>query len=237
MNNELLNRVVVSNAFARKSKLNLSCIEYKVLLYMISKITFKQSKFLEECIDLKRCAKAFDVSSYNLINDACLSLENLKIGDDKVFEYIEVYDGEIFFRFHDSLADKLLKQKSNMTIFDLGYIYNLKSKYSIRLYLFAMSFRNLHYYNLEETELKRVFQASLPKSEFERRVINRAVQEVNQNTNIYVCCKYYDGRYFFFCREKTKDEKTLFCIDDWRNSREAKSYAVLGKEMFEELEV
>ena len=70
MHKELLNCVVLSNKFARKVELNLSCNEWKVLLFLISRIKPHEKLFLIENIALITIMEVMDVSTNKTMKSA-----------------------------------------------------------------------------------------------------------------------------------------------------------------------
>ncbi|MBR5222915.1 MAG: replication initiation protein [Clostridia bacterium] len=221
MKKELLNCVVISNEFARNSQINLNCNEWKLLLYLISRIKKHERVFMKEKITVREVCELWDISTFQIIRKSVEMLEKcvVKIGADeiKMFEFIKADKKHIIYKFSNDMGKHLLGLENNMTIFDLGYIYSLNSKYAIRLYLFALSFRHLSYYHISVENFKELFESDCYKSEFERRVINKSIELINKVTNIILHSKCENNRYYFALREKSKTQKRKYNVDSWKD--------------------
>lgn len=197
MRKELLNFVVVSNEFARYAEINLGCPEWKLLLYIISKIKKHEKLFLKEEITIKEVSEIFGISTYGIIRNSVKTLNNKKImikgQKTQIFNFIYVDKKNICYCFSKDMHKHLLDLEDNMTMFELGRIYNMNSKYTIRAYLFGMSFRFSTYYIASENTVQKIFGVKLIKSEFERRVFDSSLKEINDKTNMFLHQKFKEG--------------------------------------------
>ena len=220
MKKELFNCVVISNEFARNGQINLNCNEWKLLLYFISRIKKHEKVFLKGEITIQEVSELWEISTFQIIRKSVDTLEKcmVKIGDDeiKIFEFIKADKNHIIYKFSNDMGKHLLGLENNMTIFELGYIYSLNSKYAIRMYLFALSFRHFSYYHISVENFKELFEIDCYKSEFERRVLNKSLEQINIYTNIIMHSKCENNRYYFAVREKSETQKRKYNVDAWK---------------------
>ena len=111
----------------------------------------------------------------------------------RVFSESEYNEGEgsITVMLNSRLKEYLLNLKNNFTSYELWNILSLKSKYSIRLYELFKSYEYQHSKKFELEELKGLLCAESYSryGNFAARVIEPAVREINQYTNLDVSYK------------------------------------------------
>lgn len=240
MKKELLNCVVVSNDFARYAEINLSVSEWKLLLYMISRIKKHERMFLSEKFSVCEFKKIMGVSATSIVRKA---VENLNVKTcfikEKEYRLLEhlCIDGKfIKYKFDEQMKPHLLGLHDNMTIFELGWIYNMNSKYTIRMYIFGTSFKFMTYYNCSEDDFKRVIGFAIPRSELERRALMPALKEINNTTDIFLHVKFKGGRYYFAAAEKSKNQKRKYGVEHWKTLiEETDDYNEITREPFNDL--
>lgn len=207
-NNPRAEMVVKSNDLIQKSRFSLSTNQQKIILYLISKLKYSDSDFKEFEIDLKDFCKCCGINlnsgrtylelkeSIKQIADKSMWIEK-EDGAETLVRWIEkptIYknDGIITIKLDDDLKPYLLNLKERYTQYDLIYTLLMKSKYSIRLYELLKS---LHYNKLREftvkftiDDLKKTIDASNYKAygDFKKRVLEKAVEEINNFTDITV---------------------------------------------------
>lgn len=240
MKKELLNCVAVSNEFARYAEINLSLIEWKLLLYMISRIKKHEILFLYEKVKLIYFTKIMGVSTTSVVKKAAESLVNttvcIKDKTYSIFDSLTVDNKTITYKFNEEMRPHLLGLSDNMTIFDLGSIYSMKSKYTIRMFIFGMSFRHMTYYNCAQDDFKKIVGFDKSKSELERRILFPALDEINENTNIFLHARFKDDRYYFAATEKTDKQKQKYRVDEWKNLIEdTRDFSEISKDIFSDL--
>lgn len=137
--------------------------------------------------DLKNAAKEFtnNKSGFTLYN-----YQGKKEVDLFWFTAISYYDanGEIEFSLSPAVKNLYITMK-NFTSYELKYPINLKGKYSKRLYYYLKRFQDTHFRvdKVNELTSKLVCPASYSKfSILKGRVIDPAIKEINQKTDIYV---------------------------------------------------
>ncbi len=143
---------------------------------------------------------------FHWIADGC------KIDENNKMIYIQLSPG---------LKKFLTGKKKNFTSYELGYVMNLKKKYSGRLYEYLRSMMNLGCVNLKtETFAKRITDGVYKRPADQLRyVINPALKEINETTDITVSCEEVrensaNGRmkiigYKFHIKEKSYEEKQI----------------------------
>lgn len=241
MKKELLNCVAMSNEFARNAEIKMSCNEWKLLLYMISRIKKHEIFFMYEQINIHEFMSITGISTRSIVRNAAEALGdktfNIKDKEYKLFDFMSTDKKNIYYKFDESMREHLLGLDDNMTIFDFGYIYNINSKYAIRMYLFGHSFCFLTYYNRDADEMNKFICDGLPKSELERRVLLPALEEINNTTDIFLHMRYKNGRYYFATAEKNERQKDKYHVDTWKNEIEAQAnYSSISKELFADLD-
>lgn len=242
MKKELLNYVVVSNDFARYAEINLSCSEWKLLLYMISRIKKHERMFLRERFSISEFKKIMGVSAASIIRKSVENLSNktffVRRKECRLFEHLFIEAKNITYQFNEEMRSHLLGLEDNMTIFELGRIYGMNSKYSMRMYLFGISFKFMTYFNCEEEFFKRIIGLFTHKSEVMRRVLIPALKEINENTDIYLHCRYEDNKYIFAAVEKTEKQKTKCGSEHWKTQIEkTRDLSEIYKDLLADLEI
>lgn len=260
-------KVVKSNDLIRKGRFNLSVVEQRIVLYMITKIkptdtqidslTFNIKEFCEVCgikyqqnlSQLKEVIKELADKSMWV---------NLPNGKKTLIRWIEKPyldlasgSGEIELRLDCDLAPYLLNLKSNFTEYQLISVLALKSKYSIKLYELLKSFCYIGRYEIDIEDLKEYLQIEGQYKEnkyFNKYVISRAVEEINDFTDIEVEYSYIrHGKvivgYQFHIIEQEENKHVLAraALAGKRPSRhrrdlDYKAYTKQGKAVMEQLQ-
>lgn len=196
------NLVVKSNSLIQKSRYSLSVQEQKIILYLISKIKPTDDEFETYTFNLRDlcdvCGISYNGKNYRDFKDAIQNLrdksfwlksdteESLcswvnKVRIDKKTLQVEI-------RLDEVLRPYLLQLRENFTSYELGYILVMHSKYGIRLYELLKSYDNLAEIQLSVAELKERLQSPeySDYKNFRVRVIDPAVAEINEQTDIHV---------------------------------------------------
>lgn len=210
-NNPRANLVVKSNDLIQKSRFSLNVQQQKIVLYLISKLKYNDNDFKEFEINLKDFCKCCGINlncgrTYNELKESIKQIADKSMwieredGAETLVRWIEkptIYknDGIITIKLDDDLKPYLLNLKEKYTQYELIYTLQLRSKFSIRLYELMKS---LHYDKLKEytvrysiSELKKKIDASNYKAygDFRRRVLEKAVEEINSFTDILISYK------------------------------------------------
>lgn len=205
MNHQIIERdnlIVKSNSLIQKTRYNLSLQEQKIILYLISKIKPTDDEFETYTFNLKDlcdvCGITYHSKNYQNFKDALKTLhdnsfwvktengETLCTWVNKV--WIDEKKLAVEIRLDEDLRPYLLQLRENFTVYELGYILVMKSKYSVRLYELLKSYSNLVEIQLSVAELKERLQTPeySDYKNFRVRVIDPAVSEINEQTDIHV---------------------------------------------------
>jgi plasmid replication initiation protein len=204
-------QVIKHNKIVQKSRYTLSAKEEKTLEFLISLILPPTNEASEQSLEY-----TFEIQDYckvcgldeNNGNNYIYTKQTLKSLRDKSF-WLPMEDGsealvswlsrvktnkkggKAVIEFDKELVPYLLNQEGNTTRYQLINVLPLKSKYSIRFYTLACSFKNLKSektYELEE--LKNLLM--IPNNEykelkdFKKRVLKKAKEEINFYTDINI---------------------------------------------------
>lgn len=208
--NERFEMVVKSNDLIQKSRFSLTTNQQKIILYLISKLKYKDTDFTEFKVDIKDFCKVcgIDLSNgrrYNELKNSIKQIADKSIwlekenGDETLVRWIEKptihkNDGVITIRLDDDLKPYLLELKEKYTQYELIYTLKMKSKYSIRLYelLKSRQYDKLKEYTVKYSidELKKLLDAENYKTfkDFRRRVLDKATEEINSYSDIFIDC-------------------------------------------------
>lgn len=239
-----------SNALIQKSRFELSLQEQKVILSLIQMIKpndeelklydFKIKDFCELCGIDKEAGK-----NYKNIRDTLKKLSDksywitLEDGRTTLVRWIErpfidEKGGNIHIKLDILMKPFLLQIKKNFTQYSLYYVLAMKSQYSIRIYELLKSYLNLRSYESDINELKKMLQCQHygKISDFKSRVLDQAMREINQFTDLNVSYELIkDGRMFSKIIFKIERKKEMF--DTWENiDRELSSKHIDGQLSF-----
>ena len=206
--NERCEMVVKSNDLIQKSRFSLTTNQQKIILYLISKLKYNDTDFMECKVDIKDFCRVcgIDLSNgrrYNELKNSIKQIADKSIwiekenGDETLLRWIEKptihkNDGVITIRLDEDLKPYLLELKEKYTQYELIYTLKMKSKYSIRLYelLKSRQYNKLRDYTVKYSidELKRLLDAENYKGfkDFRRRVLDKATEEINTYTDIEI---------------------------------------------------
>lgn len=209
-NNERYEIVVKSNELIQKSRFSLTTNQQKIILYLISKLKYQDNDFKELKVDIKDFCRVcgIDLSSgrtYNELKNSIKQIADKSIwidkenGDSALVRWIEKpiihkNDGIITIKLDEDLKPYLLDLKEKYTQYELIYTLKMKSKYSIRLYelLKSRQYNKLKNYTVKYSinELKKLLDAENYKTfkDFRRRVIEKAIEEINNFSDINIEC-------------------------------------------------
>lgn len=158
-----------------------------------------QIKSLSEAIE-KLCSEKF-----------ILKNNTVKWLDDDSY----ISNGIMYISLDDSLSEFLLNLNGNFSEIDLNTLLYLKSKHSIHIYLFLKSLKNQKFYNikLNDAYIKFGDNKYQTKSQFDKNIIQKAIDEINEKTDITVTRKYkknfgYPEMLIFKIRSKNEHNKT-----------------------------
>lgn len=204
--NARIQKVVKANDLIQKSRYDLSIQQQKLLLYVISHIKPEDEELLPQQFTLKELCEVCGMSQHrqNLKHIA----DNIKKIADTSY-WIDI-DGKytlcrwfkeaniekeknnlITIELDNKLKPYLIQLNQFFTVYEVGYIYPMESKYSIRLYELLKSYENIGKCSFDLTELKLKLQTPEYKeyNNFKKRVIEPALEEINEYTDLQVSFK------------------------------------------------
>jgi plasmid replication initiation protein len=131
-------------------------------------------------------------------------------------EYVE-NGAEVKFRFADAIIPMLVELERNFTSYEIEQVANLQSRYAMRLYEFLIRFKTSKKLEISLEDLR--FRFGLLEheyqlmSDFKKRVLDLAVKQINDNTDITVKYEQHKkGRnvigFTFIFRYKPQAEKS-----------------------------
>lgn len=193
--------VVKDNNLIQKAKSNLTSTQKKLISYVISLITPTDKEFQRYDISVSDFCYLCGIDRnhfYTEFKDIIDDLDNKAFWiktDTKIFkfrwfseaEYIPK-QGKIRVLLHSQVKPYLLELKKNFTMYELGNILELKSKYSMDLYEILKSYSYQYVREFKIEELKDILNASgyTVFKDFRKRVLDVAIDDINNKTDLYV---------------------------------------------------
>ena len=206
--NAQLQIVVKSNKLIQDTRYELGTQEQKLILYFVSLIKPNFEDFQEFRVDIRHLCQVLGLQGQRQ-NYADLK-KALKGLADKSFwistpekeilirwlERIEIdkEKTQVVCRFDDRLKPHLLKLRESFTTYQLCYVLALKSKYAIRMYELFQCYLFRKEFSLTLEELKTMLKINdkyEQYAELNRNVIKKAVDEINEFTDLIIKYKPY----------------------------------------------
>ena len=196
--------VVKSNDLIRNTRYNLSVVEQKIVIYLISKIVAEDKDLktvnfsISEYCDLTGIRKGG--RGYQLVKESIRTLRNksywISTNDDTevLFSWIDTAEikkksGIIEIKLSESLKPFLVQLKGNFTKYELINVLTLNSKYSIRLYEIFKSYLWLNTWEVDINDFRELLLISDKYKEYkdlQRYVIKPSLREINKYTDLSV---------------------------------------------------
>lgn len=196
--------VVKDNLLIQKSKFHLTATEQKLVCYVISLIKPTDKALDKYTININDFAKLCGISPKNVYKEFRKMIDDLDnkavwlTMGDKTFkfrwfseaEYIEK-QGKVILMLNSNMKQYLIDLSHSFTQYELYNILALKSKYSIRLYELFKSYSYKQTKDFDLEDLKELLGADNYKvySDFKKRVLEKAIQEINTYSDLNV--EYY----------------------------------------------
>lgn len=198
--------VVKSNYLIQKTRYDLSLAEQKLILHLIQLIEPKDDDFKTYYFSIRDYCKICGIDydngkNYKNIKHALKTLSDKSFwmerenGREVLMRWIDKVEidhrkGVIDIKLDKDLKPYLLQLKTFFTKYNYLYVMTMKSQYSIRLYELLKSYENIQGIIYEVTELRKLLNLTddvLPRwVDFKRFVIEQAVKEINQFTDIKI---------------------------------------------------
>lgn len=194
--------VTKANELITKSRFDLSLLQQKIVLYLISQISPYDEDFKLYEFSIAEFLKVvgWNVDSggnYAFLKQALQEISNkslwvkLEDGRETLLRWIErpfidFNNGVVQIKLDELMKPYLLQLKENYTTYELAYTLLFRSRYSLRLYEIAKS---IHFHELQEykrkylvDELKVMLGAEKNKEyrDFKRNALQKAVDEINK---------------------------------------------------------
>jgi len=200
-------KVIKSNDLIQKSRFQLSVQEQKIILYVISKIRPDDEDFSLNNIKITEFCRTCGIDyesgkNYKNIKDTIRTLADksmwltLEDGTETLIRWvnkawIHKKSGTIKIRLDDDMKPYLLQLQERFTQYELFYTLSMQSQYSIRMYELLKSYENLTIKKFEIEELKKILVCEhyIRFPDFNRYVLDIAMREINQYSDISVTCK------------------------------------------------
>lgn len=193
-------KIIKSNALI-EARYSLGVLEQKTIIHAVSKLK-KNERFVQFSIkeisevmyssgrrhsEIRKITNALMDSRLYFTNDE----ENRQL-DVRWISSAEYFNGNIKLEFSDMLIPHLMSLKERFTTYNIENIMVLSNKYSIRLYELLKQYQKIGKRIISIENLKKIFILENKYKYFkdlEKRVIKKAVEEINESTDIYITYK------------------------------------------------
>lgn len=207
----ILKPIKIHNNLA-EARYSMNISEQKLFIFAIKNIDQENNNFMESTFNISNFAKYADLDVKHLYKEIDTMTENImktiiyiRHSDDKdrwikynLTSKCEYNKGNITFRFNNDMKPLLLKLQRHYFL-QAPEVLSFKSWYSIRIYDFLKSksyINNAIEISLDDLKTILDIEGKYQRfSNFRARVINVAVDEINDNSDIFVKCEnIYEGR-------------------------------------------
>ncbi|MWN32304.1 MULTISPECIES: RepB family plasmid replication initiator protein [unclassified Gilliamella] len=214
---------------------NLTLAEQRIILFAISKLNPASADNKTVVIKASEFAKQFNKidknSIYKAIKDGLDDLYNksiiLKNEQKKItFRWLQAkayLDNEATaeLTFSDQIIPYLFDLKNKFTKYKLSNISTFKSVYSIRLYELLAQYKVIKARNIEVSELREILLLDdkyTRSFDFKKRVLEKAVNELNEKSDLSISYKISDDVIAFSIKsKKLEEDKELVAINSSSN--------------------
>lgn len=197
--------ITKSNALIQKSRYELTALQQKIILYLISQLKPYDTNLSTFEFNIPDFCQVCGIEYDNGGNYTMLKKVIKEIADKSIWitlddgtetllrwierPYIKKKSGTIRLKLDELMRPYLLQQKANYTSYELIWILQLEKKYSFPLYELVKS---IHYNELapyeriyDLDELRRLMGAEHYKTwqHFKDRALDPAIEEINAYTN------------------------------------------------------
>jgi plasmid replication initiation protein len=229
-------QVVKANDLIQRSRFQLSSQEQKIVLYLISKIKPGDKEFQKYSFEIQEFCKLCGIENpsgvdYKYLKDTLQKLRDKSFwvkqdnGGETLFAWIDGVtvsprSGTVSIRLNENIKPYLLALQQKFTHYSLVYILGMRSQYAIRLYELLKSYEFRGRWQVGIEELKELLSAENYKlfGDFKRRVLNTALREIKDLTDIGVNYEIIKkGRKFaeieFTVKQKESDDQTAAWLE------------------------
>src|ERR1035437_860758 len=197
--------VVKQNDLVQKVRYKLDLVQQKTIMYLCSQIdSTKDVEFQDITVDIRELCEIMGIR-YNGKNlkdfkDAIQKLSDKSMWVDtgkqiqlmRWLQRVNIDKGstKVTVRFDELMAPYLLQIKGRFTQYNLINVLPMKSQYSLRLYELIKSYCGLGEWKIYLDELRKLLyiesSSYLEFYEFKRKVLDKAVEEINCFTDIQI---------------------------------------------------
>ena len=238
--NKLIQKMSTDEDYSRnltKQSFVLDVYQKRLIALMLSHVKPNDTEFPVEVIPFNSFMKFMDIHDggrqYNKIRGSLSKLMGMSFciePEPGVYEFyhwiadgcrVDTNEKKIYIQLSPGLKKFLTGRKKNFTRYEIGFIMQLKKKYSCRLYEYLRSMVNIGCVNLNVDTFSQVITDNkYPRAADQMRyVIEPALEEINATTDITVSCeevreegatgKMKTVGYKFHLKEKTHEEKQV----------------------------
>lgn len=238
--NKLIQKISTDEDYSRnltKQSFVLDVYQKRLIALMISHIPPNAKEFPIEEISFNNFMRFMGISDggkqYKKIYSSISKLMGMAFAIEPqpgVYEFyhwiaggcrIDEHEKKIYIQLDPALKKFLTGNKRNFTRYEIGFIMQLKRKYSCRLYEYLHSMVNIGCVNLNVDTFSRVITDDKYKlaTDQKRFVIKPAIEEINATTDITVSfeevraegsyCRLKTTGYKFHVKEKRLEEKQI----------------------------
>ncbi|MCM1330719.1 MAG: replication initiation protein [Ruminococcus sp.] len=191
-----------ANPAIRNARYSLSLQQQRILCYLISKVQSSDTKDTEKIFNIKDFYDFMEVGNkdYDKVRRDLQAIRNRswwirdeKTGEDVLVGFFNTVrcdkrSAKVRIKWHEDMMPYIQNLVREFTQYKLWYIMTMKSEYSIRLYELLKSVAGKTVWNFKIEDLKHKFMCDSYKlfGDFKRRVIDPAVNEINEKTDINV---------------------------------------------------
>lgn len=198
--------VVKANEIIQKSRFDLTLLEQKIFCYLVSRIKpdakpnifydFSINDYCDICNIERNNGKNIDNIKTSLQRLRDKSFYMKINGKDILIAWlskviIDENDGNIQIKFDEDMEKYLIALKQKFTQYNLLWILDFKSQYSIRMYELLKSYANLKYpIQLDLDILKNQLMTTYKSySDFRRKILEPVTKEINHKTDLLISWK------------------------------------------------
>lgn len=238
--NKLIQKMSTDEDYSRnltKQSFVLDIYQKRLIALMLSHVKPNDTEFPVEVIPFNGFMKFMDISDggkqYNKIRASISKLMGMSFciePEPGVYEFyhwiadgcrVDTNEKKIYIQLSPGLKKFLTGRKKNFTRYEIGFIMQLKKKYSCRLYEYLRSMLNIGCVNLNVDTFSQVITDNkYPRPADQMRyVIEPALEEINATTDITVSVeeireasangKGKTVQYKFHLKEKSHEEKQI----------------------------
>jgi plasmid replication initiation protein len=253
MDNDIQNPIVqvVQNNQLISGRYEMSLIERRVFLKMISLIRPDDSDFKDFYLSVKELAEDIGTNAKSVYQDLQRATENMikrvvKIREKDRFIQVGLISSATYYekkgilqiRFDPSLKPYLLQLKNNFTVYGLQYVLKFKSFYSLRIYEMLKQFQSTGHRFILLEDLR--FSLGLEEGQYDKyghlksRILNHAQKELAKSDIPFSFKEVKSGKkviaidFRFEASTKEKEASLLVEADTTNRTRAAQTLLGLG---------